>query len=139
MIFSTRSGCNFTSSPLFSSVFSHLLYPFLNVFLHLLHPFRVYFILLFFNIKYHILCPIYTNHVVFGQFRNGQPLKFLIITSAMPPEIFYTRFECSFTSSPLVSSVFLHLPTRFECAFTSSPLVSSVFSYVSSPFRTSNS
>jgi hypothetical protein len=44
--------------------------------------------------------------------------------------IFFTRFECSFTSSPLVSSVFLHLPhsfrvyfyifsTRFECSFSS--------------------
>jgi hypothetical protein len=73
--------------------------------------------------------------------------------------IFYTRFECSFTSSPPVSSVFSQgklfdkgsiefvlgrgevikgweigamgmevgeLSTRFECSFTSFPLVSSV-------------
>jgi hypothetical protein len=44
--------------------------------------------------------------------------------------IFSTRFECSFTSSPLVSSVVSHLlhsfrvwlhifSTRFECSFTS--------------------
>ncbi len=52
--------------------------------------------------------------------------------------MFYTRFECSFSSSPLVSSLFSHLlhslrvyfyifSTRFEFIFTSSPLVSSVF------------
>jgi hypothetical protein len=52
--------------------------------------------------------------------------------------IFSTRFECTFTSSPLVSSVLIHLlhsfrvylyifHTLFECTFTSSPLVSSVF------------
>jgi hypothetical protein len=72
--------------------------------------------------------------------------------------IFPTRFECIFPSSPLVSSVFFHLPhsfrvyfyifstrfecifpifpTRFECIFTSSPLVSSVF-FPSSPLVSS--
>jgi hypothetical protein len=52
--------------------------------------------------------------------------------------IYPTSFECSFSSSPLVSSLFLHFlhsiwvylyifSTRFECIFTSSLLVSSVF------------
>jgi hypothetical protein len=40
----------------------------------------------------------------------------------------YTRFECIFQSSPLVSWVFFIFSTRFECIFPSSPLVSSVFS-----------
>ena len=55
-------------------------------------------------------------------------------------EIFNTRFECGFPSSPLVSSVVSHLlcllrafsifSTRFECSFKSSSLVSSVASLV---------
>ena len=60
--------------------------------------------------------------------------------------IFSTRFECGFTSSPLVSSVFSHLlhsfrvyfsifSTRFECGFTSSPLVSSVVFHLLHSFR----
>ncbi len=79
--------------------------------------------------------------------------------------IFSTLFECSFTSSPLFSSVVLHLlhsfpvqfyifSTLFECSFTSFPLVLSVvlhlhsfrvqltvpmpFSPILRAFRTSN-
>jgi hypothetical protein len=48
---------------------------------------------------------------------------------------FPTRFECSFTSSPLVSSGVLRLPTRFECSFTSSPLVSSIVLRLLHSFR----
>ena len=51
--------------------------------------------------------------------------------------VFSTRFECSFASFPLASSVVLYLshsfrvkfcifPSRFECSFVSFPLVSSV-------------
>ncbi len=40
--------------------------------------------------------------------------------------LFPTRFECSFTSSPLVSSVVFIFSTRFECRYSFSPLVSSV-------------
>ncbi len=61
-------------------------------------------------------------------------------------DIFPTRFECRFTSSPLVSSVVLHLlhsfrvqfyifSARFECSFTSSPLVSSVVLHLLHSFR----
>ena len=58
----------------------------------------------------------------------------VVITSSileLSCALFYTRFECSFTSSPLVSSVVSHLlhsfrvwfhifPTRFECSFSRS-------------------
>ena len=37
--------------------------------------------------------------------------------------IFSTRFECIFTSSPLVRVYFYIFSTRFECIFISSPLV----------------
>ncbi len=60
------------------------------------------------------------KHNFYGEFSTRFECSF---------RIFPTRFECSFKSSPLVSSVVLHLPhsfrvsfyifpTRFECSFS---------------------
>ncbi len=48
----------------------------------------------------------------------------------------YTRFECSFTSSPLVSSVKFNFPLASTVVFTSPPLVSGVV-YTFSPLFSS--
>ncbi len=60
--------------------------------------------------------------------------------------IFYTRFECNFTSCPLVSSSNSHLlhslrvqihifSTHYECKFTSSQLITSANSHLLHSFR----
>jgi hypothetical protein len=49
--------------------------------------------------------------------------------------IFSTRFECSFLSSPPISSVFFIFYTHFEFVFVSSPLISSVLLYLLHSFR----
>ena len=86
-IFSTRFECIFTSSPLVSSVFSHLL-----------HSFRVYFS--YHILRHSLLCT--PKELVCGHFLDIQG------------HLFSTRFECNFTSSPLVSSVVLHLFHSFR-------------------------
>jgi hypothetical protein len=75
---------------------------------------------------------------------NTSLLPFVI--ALLRAKILYTRSECGFSSSPLVSSVVFHLlhsfrvwffifPTRLECSFSSSSLVWSVVFRLPHPFR----
>jgi hypothetical protein len=59
-------------------------------------------------------------------YRNGERYEGHWKADKVFKNNFYTRFECSFTSSSLVSSVVLHPLHSFECSFTFSSLVSSV-------------
>ncbi len=105
--------------------------------MHLLHSFRVWFCI--FSTRFECSLRSVRKNMA-GFVRN------IYIVTERTQVTFPPRFECVYTCSPLVSSVFILIPhsfrvylylfpTRLEFIYTCSPLVSSLFILVPHSFR----